>query len=245
LQSVASVSSDGSRFTFLQCLCAGFPGLPHNHHQYLDPHSEGHYEAPLQTHYAAGWGGTNSQNVQEEIVDHLEARGASCSSDPPGPSSATNANVSSSLFGALCSQSGAQDDYPHATLSPHEHAEAAAQSPVVIQGQSASTQASQRRVQKAREKREKDRARKRTQRSRSEEDYEKICDLLKIPLKPRIRSPIAVSVCVFIIVGSIEHFVVLKGVGTMAERNSKKMLNTSCSDRTNPNPLSEPEAFRS
>jgi hypothetical protein len=174
----------------LQFLCAGFPGLPHNHDQYLDPSSEGHYDdthhdAPLQTHYAAGWGGTNSQNVQEERVDHYEAQGASCSSDPPGPSSTTNSDISSSLFGALYSQSGAQDEYPHATLSPNENAEVAAQSPVVTQGQSASTQASQRRVQKAREKREKDRTRKRTQRSRSMEDYEKICNLLKIPLKPR------------------------------------------------------------
>ena len=70
-------------------------------------------------------------------------------------------------------------------LSPHEHAEVAAQSPVVTQGQSITTQASQQRVQKAREKREKDRERKRTQRSRNAEDYEKICNLLKIPLDPK------------------------------------------------------------
>jgi hypothetical protein len=33
-----------------------------------------------------------------------------------------------------------------------------------------------------------------------------------------MRSPIAVSFCVSILVGSIEHFVVLKGVEAMAER---------------------------
>ncbi|KAF8495791.1 hypothetical protein F5888DRAFT_541104 [Russula emetica] len=191
----------------LQCLCAGFPGLPHTHDQYLDPPSEGHYDdthhdAPLQAHHAARWGGTNSQNVLEERVDHLEFRGASCSSDPPGPSSTTNADTSFSPFGALCSQSGAQDHYPHATLSPHEHAEVAAQSPVVTQGQSATSQASQQRAQKAREKREKDRARKRTQRFMSAQDHENICNLLNIPLKPK---------------NTVAHRI-LEGVETMAER---------------------------
>jgi hypothetical protein len=174
----------------LQFLYPGFPGLPHTRDQYQDPSYERqcddtHYDAPLQAQYAAGPGGANSQNVQEEREGHLGAQGASCSSNLPRPSLTTNTNTSSSLFGALSSQSGAQEDYPHATLSPYEHAEVATQSPVVTKGQSAITQASQWRFQKAQEKREKDKARKRTQRSSSAQDYEKICNLLKIPLKPK------------------------------------------------------------
>lgn len=117
-------------------------------------------------------------------MDHLEAHGASCSSDPPGSSSTTNAGTSSSLFGALCSQFGAQDDFP-VTLSPREHAEVAAQSPTVTQGQSAITEASQRRQQKVQEKREKDRIRKAADRASDDRAYSRVCQLLAVNMGPK------------------------------------------------------------
>ncbi|KAI0271800.1 hypothetical protein BGY98DRAFT_199323 [Russula aff. rugulosa BPL654] len=153
-----------------------------------DPSSEGHYDdthhdTPLQTCYAAGWAGTNSQNVQEVRLDHLEAQGSSCPSDPPG-SSRTNAGTSSSLFGALCSQPVAHDDFPHVTLS-HEYAEVATQRTAVTQGQSATTQAAQRRRQKAQEKREKDRIRKAADRASDDQAYSRVCQLLAVKLGPK------------------------------------------------------------
>ena len=147
----------------------------------------------------------------------MEAQGSSCPSGPPGSSSRTNADTSSSLFGALCSQPVAHDDFPHVTLSPHEYAEVATQRAAVTQGQSATTQAAQRRQQKAQEKREKDRIRKAADRASDDQAYSRVCQLLAVKLGPR-NTRSKRSECLYIrSVGGIECRVVLKDVESIDE----------------------------
>jgi hypothetical protein len=153
--------------------------------------------------------------VQEVRLDHLEAQGSSCPSDPPG-SSRTNAGTSSSLFGALCSQPVVHDDFPHVTLS-HEYAEVAPQRTAVTQGQSATTQAAQRRRQKAQEKREKDRIRKAADRASDDQAYSRVCQLLAVKLGPK-NTRSKRSECLYIhSVGGIECHAVLKDVESIDE----------------------------
>jgi hypothetical protein len=85
----------------------------------------------------------------------------------------------------LYSQSRVQG-YLHSPFSPRQ-VQDAAQSQVVTHGQNATTQASQRREQKVQEKKEKDRVNKRGHRSRNAKDFERICALLDISLKPKNR----------------------------------------------------------
>jgi hypothetical protein len=84
-------------------------------------------------------------------------------------------------------QSGVQDYLPYVRSFPPGQVQDAAQNHVVTHGQNAATQAAQRREQKAREKKEKDKVNKRGHRSRNAQDFERICALLDIPLKPKNR----------------------------------------------------------
>jgi hypothetical protein len=153
----------------------------------------------------------NTRNVQDERVGHLEVQGASRSFDPPRSSSTTNAGTSSSLFGALCSQSGDQNGCP-VTLSAHEHADVAAQSPTVAQGQHPITQASQRRQQKAQEKKEKDRIKKAADRASDDRAYSRVCQLLAVKSGPK-NTRSKRSECLYIHnTGGIERYVVLQDV---------------------------------
>ena len=116
-------------------------------------------------------------------MDHLGPQGALFSSDSQGSSSQMNIGPAFSPSDELCSQ----DYLPYVGSLPPGQVQDAAQSHVMTHGQNATTQAAQRREQKAREKKEKDRVNKRGHRSRNAQDFESICALLDIPLKPKNR----------------------------------------------------------
>src|SRR6266478_7140452 len=137
-----------------------FSDLSLTHDQDLESFFEGdvsdnntRHLASIQAHRAAGWGGINSQIMQQEMVDHLEVQGTSNSADPSGLSYTTIADTSSSLSDESDSQFGVRNDYFYATSS-RGHVEGTAQSHVVTQGQNVTKQgASQRRKQRVQEKR--------------------------------------------------------------------------------------------
>jgi hypothetical protein len=120
-------------------------------------------------------------------MDHLGPRGAHFSPASQGTSSQMSIGPAFSPSDELCSQSRVQDYLPHVRSLPPGQVQDAVQSDVMTHGQNATTQAAQRREQKAREKKEKDRVNKRGHRSRNAEDFERICALLDIPLKPKNR----------------------------------------------------------
>jgi hypothetical protein len=117
-------------------------------------------------------------------MNHLDPQGALFSSAPQGSSSQT-IDPAFSSSGELYSPSGGRDILPYATSFPPGQVQDAAQSNVVTHGPNVSTQASQLREQKAREKKKKDKLNKRDHRSRNAQDFERICALLQIPLKPK------------------------------------------------------------
>ena len=200
------------------CLCTDFSDLSLTHDQDLESFFEGDLSdnntphlASIQAHRAAGWGSINPQITQQEIVDSLEAQGASGSSDPSGSSYTIIADTLSSLSDELDSQFGVQDDYTYATPS-RIHEEGAPQSHLVTQGQNAATQASQRKAQKAQEKQKKDKNRKAEIRRRNKDCCERICGLLEMEQKSWISLP-PLSECLRIrCVGCIERFIVLERV---------------------------------
>jgi hypothetical protein len=116
-------------------------------------------------------------------MDRLGPQGAVFSSAPQGSLSQMTIDPAFSPSDELYSQSMVQDHLPF----PSGQVQDAAQSNVVTHGQNATTQAAQRREQKAREKKEKDKVNKRGHRSRNDQDNERICNLLEIPLKPKNR----------------------------------------------------------
>ena len=162
------------------------------------------YRASMQAHFAAGWGSTN---FQDGTVDRLEAQRAS-GFEPSGSSSRMIANSSSSLSDdsdGSYPQYGVQDDYPHATSSSHGQVEGVSQNHAVAQGLDAK--------QEAREKKkEKDRLRKEAERAADERAYSRVCQMLAVKLDPKnTRSERSECLCIHR-VGSIECYVVLKGV---------------------------------
>ncbi len=171
-------------------VCAlAFPDLSHTHGRVLDSVFEGHLDddtrhlASIQAHRAAGWGCTS---FQEGTVDHLEVQGPP-GFHPPGSSSTTMADTSSSLSDdGFYSQYGVRDDYLRATSSSRGQVKGAAQSHAVTQGQDAAQQeAIRRREQKTREKRERDKRRKRADRAGDNRAYPRVCKLLAIKLDPK------------------------------------------------------------
>jgi hypothetical protein len=120
-------------------------------------------------------------------MGHLGPQGAVFSSAPQGSSSQMTIGPAFSPSDQLDLQSGVQDDLPYVESFPPGQVQDAAQSHVVTHGQNAATQVAQQREQKAREKKEKDRVNKRNHRSRNAQDFESICALLEIPLKPKNR----------------------------------------------------------
>ena len=191
-----------------------FPDLSHTHGRAVDSGFEGHiidndtrHLAPIQAHRAAGWGSTDFRSVQEGTVDHLEAQGAS-GCDPPGSSSTTIADASSSL--GFYSQFRVQDDYTSSTSSSRRQVEGAAQSHAVTQGQDATEQEAIRRRQER--KRERDRIRKDADRAADDRAYSRVCKLLAVELDPKnTRSKRSECLCIHR-VGGIECYVVLNGV---------------------------------
>ena len=120
-------------------------------------------------------------------MGHLGPQGAVFSSAPQGSSSQMTMDDAITPSDELYSQSSVQDYLPFVGSSPPGEVQDAAQSRVVTHEQNPTTQAAQRRLQKALEKKEKDRVNKQNHRSRNAEDFERICDLLNIPLKPKNR----------------------------------------------------------
>ena len=118
-------------------------------------------------------------------MDHLGPQGALFSSASQGSSSQMTIGPAISPSDELYSQSRVQDYSPYVRSFPPGQVQDAAQSHVVTHGQNAATPAAQRREQKVREKKEKDRVNKQNHRSRNAQDFESICALLDIPLKPK------------------------------------------------------------
>lgn len=212
-------------------ICAlAFPDLSLAHDQVLDSFLEGHrngndprHLASIQAHYGDGWGNTNVRAVQEGTVDYLEAQGA-FGSNPPGSSSATIADTSSSLSDdGSYSQYGVQDDYPHITSSSRGQVEGASQSHAVTQGQDAARQEThRRRQQKIQAKKERDRIRKESDRAADDRAYSRVCTLLAIKLKPKnTRSQRSECLCIHR-VRDIERFVVQEGVESI-DQDFEKM----------------------
>ena len=129
--------------------------------------------------------GASRQMEQAEIenqnhLSHQDMYGVSC---PPEPSSTVNSGIFSSPSAESYMQSKVQDYY--ATSFRHEQMASTTLSPVVTQGQNATTQeVSGQRGRKDEKKREKDRTRKQAERYNNKRDYAKICKLLEISVKP-------------------------------------------------------------
>jgi hypothetical protein len=101
-----------------------------------------------------------------------------------------SSNILSSPSTESYGQSGEQDDYPDATSFPCGQVEGTTLGLVVVetQGQSAPTQKAPRKRQQNLQKqlkKRKDMERKRAQRFDDGKTFEKICELLKIPARPK------------------------------------------------------------
>ncbi|KAF8487710.1 hypothetical protein F5888DRAFT_1804779 [Russula emetica] len=159
------------------------PPFPPNDLSHTQAHDQGHLDIGT----AAAWGGPSLQIEQGKIMDHLGPQGALFSSAPQGSSSQMTIGPAFGPSDESYSQSRVQDYLPYVTSFPPGQVQDAAQSHLATHGQNATTQASKRREQKAQEKKEKDRVNKRDHRSRNAEDFQRICALLDIPLKPKNR----------------------------------------------------------
>jgi hypothetical protein len=160
-----------------------FPDLPFP----TDPNDGDTLHAASTRFYPAGWRGGIRQMEQAEIENSnppslpLDMYGAFGVSAPQEPSFIMNAGTSSSLS----AESYTQDDYADATSFPSEQVEGTTLSPMVTQGQIATTQEVSRQCErKVEKKRERDKERKRTERSNNARDYARICTLLDISLTP-------------------------------------------------------------
>jgi hypothetical protein len=114
-------------------------------------------------------------------MNHLGPRGALFSN---APQRSTPQTIDPAFLPSGELLSMVQDFLPYATSFPGQ-AQDAAQSHVMTHEPNAATQASQLREQKAQEKKNKDKLNKRDHRSRNAEDFQRICALLNISLKPK------------------------------------------------------------
>ena len=117
-------------------------------------------------------------------MNHSGPQGAFFSTAPQ-VSSSQAIDPAFSPSGDLYSPSRVQNLPPYATSFARGQVQDAAQSHVVTHAPNATTQAPQLREQKAQEKKAKDKLNKRDHRARNAQDFQSICALLQIPLKPK------------------------------------------------------------
>ena len=143
----------------------------------------------------AGWRGEDRQMELAGIDSHSSPQDicgfSGLSASPPAESySEISSDILSSPSTESYGQSGEQDDYPDPTSFPRGQVEGTTLGLVVVetQGQSAPTQKAPRKRQQNLQKqlkKRKDMERKRAQRSDDGKTFEKICELLKIPARPK------------------------------------------------------------
>lgn len=103
--------------------------------------------------------------------------------------------------------------------SPRDQVPVFPPSPLEMQEPNEGTQGeSQKHAPKRQKKKERDRERKRTERSNTSQDYEKICELLNVPLNPK-KTLASRSECLCVhLVGDIERFIVLHAIEALVEQ---------------------------
>lgn len=145
--------------------------------------------------YSTGRRGEDRQLEQEEIANHNTLSSQNIypygvpvlpSSAPPESSSTMIAGSSTSLSAESYTQPGVQDGYADLTSFPLGQVGNTSGDFVATQGQIATAQeASFSRARRIERKKEMDKARKRVDRSNDDQDYERICELLNISLRPK------------------------------------------------------------
>jgi hypothetical protein len=119
-------------------------------------------------------------------IDEYDMYGVSGLSSSPNSSSGMTADILSSPSAESYGQFGEQYDYADAAPLPYGYVGGTTTLGIVAtQGQSATTQRASRQRQQNLQKKKKDMERKRAQRSDDEKSFKKICELLKIPARPK------------------------------------------------------------